>query len=36
LIAAVSIVKRSTLATRNIADIRTIPELELLNPWDFR
>jgi hypothetical protein len=36
MIAAISIVNRSALATRNIADFRAIPELELLNPWDFR
>jgi predicted nucleic acid-binding protein len=36
MIAAISIVNRSALATRNIADFRAIPELELVNPWDFR
>jgi predicted nucleic acid-binding protein len=36
MIAAISIVNRSALATRNIADFRAIPALELLNPWDFR
>jgi predicted nucleic acid-binding protein len=36
MIAAISIVNRSALATRNIADFQAIPELELVNPWDFR
>jgi predicted nucleic acid-binding protein len=36
MIAAIAIVNRSVLATRNIADFRAIPELDLVNPWDFR
>ncbi|AGA32803.1 hypothetical protein TVNIR_1124 [Thioalkalivibrio nitratireducens DSM 14787] len=36
MIAAITIVNRGVLATRNIADFQMIPELVLLNPWDFR
>jgi len=36
MIAAITIVNRGMLATRNIADFQGIPELVLLNPWDFR
>jgi predicted nucleic acid-binding protein len=36
IIAAISIVSRSALATRTIADLQAIPELDLVNPWHFR
>jgi hypothetical protein len=36
MVPAISIVNRSTFATRNIADFRAIPELGLVNPEDLR
>lgn len=35
IIAATALVFNYTLVTRNIADFKNIPSLDLLNPWDM-
>lgn len=35
MIAAITLVNRGVLATRNVADFEAIPELQVTNPWEF-